>query len=167
MAGFEAAGEIVGVGPGAFAQHIHYGARVIATASPAEHDTVRALGADAVLDSARPDLAEEITRLTGGVDLVLESVEQAFRQRHCDRTPHRPGRSHPRGGRALVQHRARFIEPSGETNRNPRKITARRPRTRKTTEPATGLVRSLTVPSVTPVSRALRAPLAGPVTIAR
>jgi NADPH:quinone reductase-like Zn-dependent oxidoreductase len=30
-----------------------------------------------VLDSRRPDLAEEITRLTGRVDLVLESVGQA------------------------------------------------------------------------------------------
>ncbi|MFD9322416.1 hypothetical protein ACFWDQ_33020 [Streptomyces sp. NPDC060053] len=43
---------------------------MIATASPGKHDTVRALGVDEVLDSARPDLAEEITRLTGGVDLV-------------------------------------------------------------------------------------------------
>jgi len=55
----------------------HYGARVIATASPAKHDTVGALGADEVLDGRRPDLAEEITRLTGGVDLVLESVGRA------------------------------------------------------------------------------------------
>ncbi|MFF3909965.1 zinc-binding dehydrogenase [Streptomyces sp. NPDC001848] len=47
---------------------------MIATASPGKHDTVRALGADEVLDSARTDLAAEITRLTGGVDLVLESV---------------------------------------------------------------------------------------------
>ncbi|MFE7582609.1 NADPH:quinone oxidoreductase family protein [Streptomyces gardneri] len=66
-----------GVGQAAVRLARHYGARVIATASPAKHDTVRALGADAVLDSARPDLAEEITRLTGGVDLVLESVGQA------------------------------------------------------------------------------------------
>ncbi|WSQ14620.1 zinc-binding dehydrogenase [Streptomyces sp. NBC_01231] len=50
---------------------------MIATASPAKHDTVKERGADAVLDSTRPDLAEEITRLTGGVDLVLESVGQA------------------------------------------------------------------------------------------
>ncbi|MDQ0578415.1 zinc-binding dehydrogenase [Streptomyces rishiriensis] len=66
-----------GVGQAAVRLARHYGARVIATASPTKHDTVRALGADAVLDSARPDLAEEITRLTGGVDLVLESVGQA------------------------------------------------------------------------------------------
>ncbi|WP_031162567.1 NADPH:quinone oxidoreductase family protein [Streptomyces durhamensis] len=66
-----------GVGQAAVRLARHYGARVIATASPAKHGTVQALGADAVLDSARPDLAEEITRLTGGVDLVLESVGQA------------------------------------------------------------------------------------------
>jgi NADPH2:quinone reductase len=66
-----------GVGQATVRLARHYGARVIATASPTKHDTVRTLGADAVLDSARPDLAEEITRLTGGVDLVLESVGQA------------------------------------------------------------------------------------------
>ncbi|OSP43268.1 NADPH:quinone reductase [Streptomyces sp. 13-12-16] len=66
-----------GVGQAAVCLAGHYGARVIATASPAKHDTVKALGADEVLDSRRPDLAEEITRLTGGVDLVLESVGQA------------------------------------------------------------------------------------------
>ena len=55
----------------------HYGARVIATASPSKHHTVEALGVDAVLDSAHPDLAADITRLTGGVDLVLESVGRA------------------------------------------------------------------------------------------
>ncbi|MGW0903216.1 NADPH:quinone oxidoreductase family protein [Streptomyces sp. NPDC002853] len=66
-----------GVGQAAVRLARHYGARVIATASPAKHDTVKALGADEVLDSRRPDLAEEITRLTGGVDLVLESVGQA------------------------------------------------------------------------------------------
>ncbi|MFF4735892.1 NADPH:quinone oxidoreductase family protein [Streptomyces sp. NPDC001262] len=66
-----------GVGQAAVRLARHYGARVIATASPTKHDTVRALGADEVLDSARPDLAEEIIRLTGGVDLVLESVGQA------------------------------------------------------------------------------------------
>jgi NADPH:quinone reductase-like Zn-dependent oxidoreductase len=66
-----------GVGQAAVRLARHYGARVIATASPAKHHTVKALGADEVLDSRRPDLAEEITRLTGGVDLVLESVGQA------------------------------------------------------------------------------------------
>jgi NADPH:quinone reductase-like Zn-dependent oxidoreductase len=69
-----------GVGRAAVRLALHYGARVIATAAPAKHDTVRALGVDDVLDSATPDLATAVTRLTagdqrpGGVDLVLESV---------------------------------------------------------------------------------------------
>ena len=66
-----------GVGQAAVRLALHYGARVIATASPAKHDTVEALGAHVVLDSTRPDLATEITRRTGGVDLVLESVGKA------------------------------------------------------------------------------------------
>ncbi|MGI5219329.1 zinc-binding dehydrogenase [Nocardia sp. CA-290969] len=66
-----------GVGQAAVRLARHYGARVIATASPEKHDAVKALGADEVLDSRRPDLAEEIIRITGGVDLVLESVGQA------------------------------------------------------------------------------------------
>ncbi|MVU82884.1 zinc-binding dehydrogenase [Nocardia sp. ET3-3] len=54
----------------------HYGAIVLAAASPAKHDAVRALGADHVLDSRAADLAAEVFRLTGGagVDLVLESA---------------------------------------------------------------------------------------------
>ncbi|MGW2590726.1 zinc-binding dehydrogenase [Streptomyces sp. NPDC001515] len=68
-----------GVGQAAVRLARHYGARVIATASPAKHATVRALGADEVLDSRHPDLTAEITRLTrgAGVDLVLESVGKA------------------------------------------------------------------------------------------
>ncbi|SFB80159.1 NADPH:quinone oxidoreductase family protein [Streptomyces aidingensis] len=66
-----------GVGQAAVRLARHYGARVIATASPGKHKTVKELGADEVLDRRRPGLAEEITRLTGGVDLVLESVGQA------------------------------------------------------------------------------------------
>jgi NADPH:quinone reductase-like Zn-dependent oxidoreductase len=66
-----------GVGQAAVRLARHYGARVIATASPGKHDTVRALGADEVLDSRRPDLAAEVSRLTGGVDVALESVGQA------------------------------------------------------------------------------------------
>ncbi|MET9951584.1 NADPH:quinone oxidoreductase family protein [Streptomyces sp. NPDC006339] len=66
-----------GVGQAAVRLARHYGARVIATASPAKHPTVKELGADEVLDGRHPDLAAEITRLTGGVDLVLESVGQA------------------------------------------------------------------------------------------
>ncbi|HEY0814244.1 MAG TPA: zinc-binding dehydrogenase [Pseudonocardia sp.] len=54
----------------------HYGATVIATASPGKHDVVRGLGADHVLDSRAADLAADVLRLTGGAgaDLVLESV---------------------------------------------------------------------------------------------
>ncbi|HWM74730.1 MAG TPA: NADPH:quinone oxidoreductase family protein, partial [Nocardioides sp.] len=63
-----------GVGQAAVRLARHYGARVIATSSPPKHDTLRGLGADEVLDRSRPDLADEINRLTGGVDVVLESV---------------------------------------------------------------------------------------------
>lgn len=66
-----------GVGQAAVRLARHYGARVVATASPGKHDTVRALGADVVLDSRRGDLAEEILRRAGRVDLVLESVGRA------------------------------------------------------------------------------------------
>ncbi len=54
----------------------HYGATVIATASPGKHEAVRALGADHVIDAQGTDLAAEVRRLTGGTgaDLVLESV---------------------------------------------------------------------------------------------
>jgi NADPH:quinone reductase len=54
----------------------HYGATVIATASPSKHQTVLALGADHVLDSRDGDLAAEVLGLTGGAgaDLVLESA---------------------------------------------------------------------------------------------
>jgi NADPH:quinone reductase len=54
----------------------HYGATVIAAASPGKHETVLALGADHVLDSLNDDLAAEVLRLTGGTgaDLVLESA---------------------------------------------------------------------------------------------
>lgn len=54
----------------------HYGAKVIAAASPGKHDVVRALGADHVLDSRGTGLAAEVRRHTGGAgaDLVLEST---------------------------------------------------------------------------------------------
>jgi NADPH2:quinone reductase len=54
----------------------HFGATVIATASPAKHEVVRALGADHVIDSRGGDIAAEVLRLTGGAgaDLVLESA---------------------------------------------------------------------------------------------
>ena len=65
-----------GTGQAAVKMAKHYGATVIATASPGKHETVRALGADHVLDSRGPDLAAEVLRLTGGAgaDLVLESA---------------------------------------------------------------------------------------------
>jgi NADPH2:quinone reductase len=78
-----AAGETVlihaaagGTGQAAVKMARHYGATVIATASPAKYETVRALGADHVLDSRSPELAAEVLRLTGGTgaDLVLESA---------------------------------------------------------------------------------------------
>ncbi len=54
----------------------HYGATVVATASPNKYETVRALGADHVLDSRDSNLADEVLRLTNGAgaDLVLESA---------------------------------------------------------------------------------------------
>jgi NADPH2:quinone reductase len=54
----------------------HYGATVIATASPGKHEVVEALGADHVIDSRGTDIAADVLRLTGdaGADLVLESV---------------------------------------------------------------------------------------------
>jgi NADPH:quinone reductase len=53
----------------------HYGATVIAAASPGKHEAVLALGADHVLDARQADIAAEVRRLTGGAgaDLVLES----------------------------------------------------------------------------------------------
>ncbi|HEY3563259.1 MAG TPA: zinc-binding dehydrogenase [Kribbella sp.] len=55
----------------------HYGATVIATASLEKHDTVRALGADHVLDSRSPTLTTDILDLTAGADLSLESTDLA------------------------------------------------------------------------------------------
>ena len=51
----------------------HYGATVIGTASPGKHEVVLTLGADHVLDSRSDALAADVLRLTGGVDLVVES----------------------------------------------------------------------------------------------
>ena len=74
----------------------HYGATVIATASPGKHETLRALGADHVLDSRRTDLAAEVLRLTGGAR--RRPGARVGRRRHLRRQPgrrqagHRPGR---------------------------------------------------------------------------
>jgi NADPH:quinone reductase-like Zn-dependent oxidoreductase len=49
------------------------GANVVATAAPEYHDAVRALGADAVLDYDRDDLADAVRAATaGGPDVVLD-----------------------------------------------------------------------------------------------
>jgi NADPH2:quinone reductase len=65
-----------GTGQAAVQMARHYRATVIATASPGKHETVRALGADHVLDSRSADIAAEVLRLTSGTgaDLVLESA---------------------------------------------------------------------------------------------
>ena len=65
-----------GTGQAAVKMAKHYGATVIAAASPDKHEVVRALGADHVIDARGADLAGEVLRHTGGAgaDLVLESV---------------------------------------------------------------------------------------------
>jgi NADPH2:quinone reductase len=63
-----------GTGQAAVKMAKHYGATVIATASPEKHEVVRALGADHVLSSRSTELAADVLRLTDGVDLTLESV---------------------------------------------------------------------------------------------
>ncbi|HYP74690.1 MAG TPA: zinc-binding dehydrogenase [Polyangiaceae bacterium] len=54
----------------------HCGATVIGAASPSKHATVRAAGADQVVDSLSEELATDVSKLTGGLgaDLVLESA---------------------------------------------------------------------------------------------
>jgi NADPH2:quinone reductase len=63
-------------GQAAVALAKHYGATVIAAASPGKHETVLALGADHVLDAREADIAAEVRRLTdgAGADVVLESA---------------------------------------------------------------------------------------------
>ncbi|GAA2576369.1 zinc-binding dehydrogenase [Dactylosporangium fulvum] len=65
-----------GVGQAAVKMAKHYGATVIAAASPGKLDTVRALGADHVIDYRNTDVTAEVLRLTdgNGADLVLESA---------------------------------------------------------------------------------------------
>jgi NADPH2:quinone reductase len=65
-----------GTGQAAVTLAKHYGATVIAAASPGKHEVVRAHGADHLIDSRGADLAAAVLRLTGGAgaDLVLESV---------------------------------------------------------------------------------------------
>ncbi|MET7399377.1 zinc-binding dehydrogenase [Dactylosporangium sp. NPDC005572] len=61
-----------GVGQAAVRLARHFGATVIAAAAPAKHATVRALGADDVIDSHDPRSAATVLRER--VDLVLESA---------------------------------------------------------------------------------------------
>jgi NADPH2:quinone reductase len=65
-----------GTGQAAVTMAKHFGATVIATASAGKHATVKALGADHILDSRESDVAAEVLRLThgAGADVVLESV---------------------------------------------------------------------------------------------
>lgn len=65
-----------GTGQAAVLMAKHFGATVIASASPQKHDVVWALGADYVLDSGGGDLAGRVLQITGGAgaDLVLEAV---------------------------------------------------------------------------------------------
>jgi NADPH2:quinone reductase len=65
-------------GVGGFAIQLakHLGARVLATASAANHAYVRGLGADAVIDHRTEDVAGRVRELTDGrgVDAVLDSL---------------------------------------------------------------------------------------------
>jgi NADPH:quinone reductase-like Zn-dependent oxidoreductase len=69
-----------GVGQAAIQIAALHGARVFATAgSPEKLERARALGAEAVIDHHKQDIAEEIKRLTNkrGVDVVIEHVGEA------------------------------------------------------------------------------------------
>jgi NADPH:quinone reductase-like Zn-dependent oxidoreductase len=86
-----------GVGQAAIQVAALHGARVFATAgSPDKLERARALGAAAVIDHHRQDIAEEIKRLTNkrGVDVVIEHVGEA--------TWPRSVRSLARGGRLVT-----------------------------------------------------------------
>lgn len=74
-----------GTGQAAVKMAKHYGAKVIAAASPDKHEAVRALGADHVIDSRNGDIAAGVHDLTdaAGVDLVLESVGGSTLEASC------------------------------------------------------------------------------------
>ncbi|WP_067474434.1 type I polyketide synthase [Actinomadura hibisca] len=64
-----------GVGMAALQYAEHTGVRVIATAgTPAKRDLLRAMGVEHVLDSRGLDFQHQIMALTGGVDVVLNSL---------------------------------------------------------------------------------------------
>jgi putative PIG3 family NAD(P)H quinone oxidoreductase len=69
-----------GIGTFAVQLGVALGATVIATASRAKHDEVRALGASAVIDYRAEDFVTETARLTGGagVDVILDLMGAAY-----------------------------------------------------------------------------------------
>lgn len=65
------------------------GSRVITTASPQYHDRLSDLGAEAVLDYDRDDLAEGIGEAAdGGVDVVVDHMPERYLQLDCDVAAH-------------------------------------------------------------------------------
>jgi NADPH2:quinone reductase len=76
-----------GGGTGSFAIQLarSVGARVSATGSPANHDYLRALGAEPTIDYRRDDLAEAVKmHFPGGVDLLIDTVGQGALARPLD-----------------------------------------------------------------------------------
>jgi NADPH:quinone reductase-like Zn-dependent oxidoreductase len=65
-----------GVGTAATQLAVHYGARVIGTASAHKHDAVRRQGAEHVIDYHTGDVAAEVFRVTGGkgVDVAMDAL---------------------------------------------------------------------------------------------
>jgi NADPH:quinone reductase-like Zn-dependent oxidoreductase len=55
---------------------VAYGARVIATASPASEDRVRAFGAQTVVDYRQPGWPGQVRELTGGVDAAVNAARE-------------------------------------------------------------------------------------------
>ncbi len=106
-----------GVGQAAVTLAKHYGATVIATASAGKHETVRALGADHILDYHAVDVTAEVLRLTDGrgADLVLESVGGATFHASVAATRRITGRVVVYGiasGEAMISNRElNFIHP--------------------------------------------------------
>ncbi len=68
-----------GVGSAAVQIALAHGARVIATAGTAKLEKAKALGADAVLDHYKQDVAKEVKQLTGGrgVDIIVDHAGAA------------------------------------------------------------------------------------------
>lgn len=74
-----------GVGHAAVQIAAAAGAHVLTTADPQYHDRLKTLGADAVVDYRRDDLAEVITDLSdGGVDVILDHRLDEYLQFDAD-----------------------------------------------------------------------------------